>query len=114
MLDEAVEKLITTSKRTLSEAYDYVKDAARRDGRHGLITVSSREVYEWICEFYNMSEDKYRQMYSSVDTETETSIANDTNTSEKNIPVVTVLPVKFEKKENSDEMEGQMDIFDFI
>lgn len=107
MFDEAVEKLIKTSKRTLSEAYDYVKDAARKGGRHGLISVSSREVYGWICEFYNMSEDKYQELNGSVNTGTESP-------DEQNISVVTVLPLNVKKNEPAEQMEGQMNIFDFI
>lgn len=101
MFDEAVETLIRTSQRTLSEAYDYVKDVARKNGEHGLITVSKRKVYEWICEFYNLPEDKYQQLNSSW-------------ISDQKIPLVAVLPVNIERKSKSKDLEGQMNIYDYI
>lgn len=105
ILDEAVEALIRASKRTLSEAYDYVKDAARKNGRHGLITVSKREVYEWICEFYNLSEDKYQQLTHS-------------GFSEKKLSMVAILPVKIDSSKRSKkpeaQIDGQMNIYDYI
>lgn len=123
---------VLKSKRTLTECFEHVRDKAydvakKGDGRTAM--VRSDIVYTWCKEFYIMpdkeyeklkNDDKHAEVAIKENKSTDCDCKKDSDGKKKETikapdrDIVTKKQKPEKKKQNDDNLDGQMDIFQFL